>query len=164
VYRRIIMYSMIIRSKIRRAFKQLNERDFASIVAQFSPDAEHIFYGNSALGGSRYTPAGIRSWYNRLAEVFPSLRFDLKKITVNGWPWDTAVAAEWIDYIVAKDGARFSNQGVHAFRIRWGKVTSLHVYCDTEKLDRVLAHQVAQGISAAEAPPIVDEMKRRSQV
>jgi ketosteroid isomerase-like protein len=155
---------MIIRSKIRRAFKQLNERDFASIVKQFSPDAEHIFYGNSALGGSRFAPDSIRRWYRRLAQVFPTLRFDLKKITVNGWPWDTAVAAEWVDYIVAKDGAKFSNQGVHTFRVRWGKVTSLHVYCDTEKLDRVLAHQVAQGIYEAAAPPIVDEKKGRSHL
>jgi len=150
------MYSVIIRRKIRQAFKQLNDRDFASIVKQFAPDAEHTFYGNSALGGTRHTPASIKRWYKRLAGVFPSLRFDLKKVTVNGWPWDTAVAAEWVDYIRAKDGTQFTNQGVHTFRIRWGKVTSLHIYCDTEMLDRVLAYQAGQGISEAEAPPIVD--------
>lgn len=150
------MYSMIIRGKIRHAFRKLNERDYASIVKQFATNAEHIFYGNSALGGSRFTPHSIKRWYRRLSEVFPNLRFDLKNITVNGWPWGTTIAVEWVDYIKAKDGTQFSNQGVHIFRIRWGKVTSLHIYCDTNKLDQVLAHQAAQGVSEAAAPPIQD--------
>jgi ketosteroid isomerase-like protein len=152
------MYSLIIRRKITQAFKQLNAGDYDSIVKQFAPNAEHIMYGNHALAGSRYTPAAIQKWYARLATVFPDLKFKVKTLTVNGWPWDTSVGVEWDDFIKAKDGVRFTNHGVHIFRIRWGKVVSLHIFCDTQKIEEVLNHQASSGISEAAAKPI-DEAK-----
>lgn len=150
------MYSLIVRSQIRKAFEQLNKGNYPAIVKQFSPDAEHVFYGNSALGGRRHTPASIAKWYKRLPVIFPDLRFDLKSIGVSGWPWNTTVAVEWVDHFTLRDGTRESNQGVHLFRLRFGKVVSLHIYCDTAKLDSILARLVEQGVNEAGASPIED--------
>ncbi|MGA7732130.1 MAG: nuclear transport factor 2 family protein [Chloroflexia bacterium] len=148
------MYSLIVRRNIRNAFAQINKGNYAAIVKQFGPNAEHVFYGEHALAGSRFTHAGIARWYKRLPAAFPNLRFDLKKIVVNGWPWDTTVAVEWVDHFSMGDGARGSNQGVHVFGIRWGKVVSLHIYCDTEKLMGYLERLAEQGVEEARAPAI----------
>lgn len=80
------MYSLVVRMQIRKAFAQLNKGNYKAVVKQFSSDAEHVFYGKSALGGSRHTPASIGKWYKRLPDIFPDLKFDLKAITVNGRP------------------------------------------------------------------------------
>jgi ketosteroid isomerase-like protein len=148
------MYSLIVRRNIRNAFAQINRGKYAGIVKQFAPNAEHVFYGDHALGGSRFTPAGIARWYKRLPAIFPDLRFDVKKITVNGWPWDTTVAVEWVDHFTLKDGTSGSNQGAHVFGIRWGKVISLHIYCDTAKLVGYLERLVEQGVAEAGAAAI----------
>jgi ketosteroid isomerase-like protein len=151
------MYSLVVRMQIRKAFAELNKGNYAAVVKQFSPDAEHVFYGRSALGGSRYTLASIKKWYKRLPVIFPDLRFDLKAITVNGWPWATTVGVEWVDHFTLKDEGRGSNQGVHMFRLKWGKVVSLHIYCDTVKLDEMLGRLVAQGVMEAGEAPIEDK-------
>ena len=59
-----------------------------------------------------------------------------------------------MDHFTLRDGARGSNQGVHVFGIRWGKVVSLHIYCDTEKLTGYLERLAEQGVEEASAPPI----------
>ncbi len=151
------MYGTIVRNQIRKAFQQINAGDYDSVVAQFAPNAEHVFYGTHALSGSRFTPASIRQWYTRLATLFPTLHFDLQQIMVSGWPWDTYVAVAWVDHIKSNDGATFTNQGVHIFGLRWGKVVSLHIYCDTVILGHLLAHLAAHGIIEATAAPIEDQ-------
>lgn len=148
------MYSMIIRQKLRSSFADINKGDYEKLLKQFAPRVEHVFYGNHALGGTRYTPAGLRKWYTRLATVFPDLRFDLKNIVVNGWPWNTVASIEWTDSLSSPGGKRFSNQGVHIIRIRWGRVVGLRVYCDTAKLEAILQHLASEGISEAASPPI----------
>ena len=60
--------------------------------AAFAPGVEHVFYGAHALGGRRKNDDLVRAWYERLAKIFPDLEFELKRIDVVGWPWDTTVS------------------------------------------------------------------------
>jgi hypothetical protein len=57
---------------------------------------------------------------------------------------------------VCLDGHRFNNQGVHIITIRWGKVSAVRIYCDTQVLTDCLARNAAQGLHEAGLPPIED--------
>ena len=45
---------------------------------------------------------------------------------------------------------------MHALRLKWGKVVSLRVYCDTQVLASVLDELRSQGVADAGLPPIID--------
>ncbi len=152
-----MIYAAIVERKLRNAFASLDRGDHAPILASFASPAEHAFYGAHALGGTRRSMAGIEPWYGRLKRVFPDLRFEIEAVAVSGWPWNTAVLVEWRDHFSLPDGSRRGNQGVHALRLRWGKVVSLRVYCDTQLLEHVLADIAAQGVADAAMAPIVDD-------
>lgn len=146
---------MIVRRNLRKSFEAINEGNYAAIVRQFKPEAsEHWFSGTHALAGRRDTMAEIQQWYDRLAAVFPTLRFEITKMVVGGWPWDTVAMIEWIDHVSDRDGNKFSNQGVHVIRLRWAKVTELHVYCDTQLLADICRRIAGQGLPDAAAEPI----------
>jgi len=63
---------------------------------------------------------------------------------------------EWRDRFTLRDGAVRGNQGVHVIKIRWGRVVSLHIYCDTQVLGSVLGELKSQGVEEAGLPPIND--------
>jgi ketosteroid isomerase-like protein len=151
-----MIYSLIVQNKLRRAFAALNRGDHAPVLAAFGSPVEHVFYGEHALGGERHCMASIRPWYARLKTLFPDLQFDIGNITVGGMPWNTVAMVEWRDRLSLPDGSRRANQGVHVLRLRWGKVISLHVYCDTLRLQSVLRELQAQGVTAAGLAPIED--------
>ncbi len=151
------MYHAIIRAKLRSIFAQLNVQDYRAVLAGFCPAFEHTFYGDHALGGTRHSLAATRLWYARLPRVLPNLQFTVKQIIVSGWPWDTRATVEWQDTGLCLDGHRFHNQGLHAITIRWGKVSAVRVYCDTQLLADCLRRNAAHGIDEAALPPIGDE-------
>lgn len=150
------MYHAIIRAKLRTVFARLNVQDYRAVLEGFTPAFEHAFYGQHALGGIRHTLAATRLWYARLPRVLPDLHFTVKQIVVSGWPWNTHAAVEWTDTGLCLDGHRFNNQGVHIITIRWGKVSAVRIYCDTQVLTDCLARNAAQGLIDAELPPIAD--------
>jgi ketosteroid isomerase-like protein len=115
-----------------------------------------VFFGDHALGGSRHAMSSIVPWYQRLKTVFPDLQFDIQSLAVRGMPWNTVAMVEWRDRFALRDGTRRGNQGVHVLRLKWGKVVSLRVYCDTQVLASVLRELQAQGVSEAGQPPIDD--------
>jgi ketosteroid isomerase-like protein len=149
------MFHAIMRAKLRGAFRDIDAGRYDRIVPQFAARHEHVFGGEHALAGTRRSVEATGRWYERLARVFPDLRFEITSIVVSGWPWDTRAAVEWRDHFTV-DGAPRSNEGVHMFRFAWGRVTSLHVYCDTQKLAAVLAAKAEGGVGEAVAAPIVD--------
>jgi hypothetical protein len=75
---------------------------------------------------------------------------------VAGWPWRTVALVSWVDHFTLPDGAAGSNQGVHEFVLRWGRVQSLEVHCDTARLAGYCARIAAAGVAEALAPPISD--------
>lgn len=150
------MYHAIIRRKLTAVFEQLNRKEYGAILAGFAPEFEHALYGNHALGGVRHRLPAAERWYQRLPRALPDLTFTVKHIAVSGWPWDTLAAVEWRDSGTCLDGHRFSNQGVHMIRIRWGKVTAVRVYCDTAVLADVLQRNARAGAAEAALDPILD--------
>jgi ketosteroid isomerase-like protein len=150
------MYHAIVRHKLRDVFQQLNAGRYDAMPDQFASRHEHVFFGRHALGGTRHTLGATRRWYDRLAVVLPDLQFDVQRIVVSGWPWNTAAAVEWVDRGKTLDGHPFSNQGVHFLTLKWGKVLSLHIYCDTVILTEVLQRNGACGTQEAVAAPILD--------
>ncbi|MGE3348475.1 MAG: nuclear transport factor 2 family protein [Ramlibacter sp.] len=150
------MYHQIVRHKLRSAFAAINAGAYERIVVQFAPAHCHVMYGHHALAGERRTLAATTAWYGRLQRLMPDLRFDVGAIAVTGWPWHTVATVTWTDHFGLPDGSRGSNQGVHEFVLRWGKVHRLAVHCDTEKLQAYCERMAASGLSEALAEPITD--------
>ncbi len=150
------MYHYIVKQKLRRAFAHINAGHYERILPQFAAKHRHIMYGDHALGGERNTLASTTAWYARLQRLLPDLSFNLQAVTVAGWPWNTTATVVWTDQFTLPDGTQGNNQGVHVFTLAWGRVTSLVVHCDTEKLAGYCARLVAQGLVEAGATAISD--------
>ena len=142
------MFSLIVQWKLKRAFANLNAGRYEPILAGFSPSLEHAFPGTHPLGGTRRTMESTRRWYRRLAGIFPDLEFRIRRIAVSGWPWKASAMVEWTDHFTV-GGRPDSNQGVHVFQLRWGRVTGLTVYCDTQKLRDVCEAKALLGVPEA---------------
>jgi len=108
-----------------------------------------------ALSGCRTSIAVTRSWYERLFKIFPNIQLELHQVLVTGWPWNTVVVVEWSDYYTLLNGQKRQNCGVHVIRLRWGKGTSVRIYCDTQLLQENLAIQHRGGVEEAVARPLV---------
>jgi ketosteroid isomerase-like protein len=150
------MYHFFVRRKVRAVFEHLNSGDLAYVTRQFHPSAEHWFAGRHALSGKRTSRRSILEWYERLGVVFPRIRFAIRKLIADGPPWNTLVAVEWTDEVFDRDGRALPNEGIFILRLRWGRATELHVYCDTLQIEENLGILASQGVAAAMAPPIVD--------
>lgn len=150
------MYHLIVRRQLRSAFAAINRGAYERIVPQFAPRHRHVMYGQHALAGERHTVASTAQWYARLQRLLPDLRFDVHAIAVTGWPWATTAAVTWTDHFSLPDGSRGSNQGVHEFLLRWGRVHALAVHCDTAKLQAYCDRMAASGLQEAGAAPITD--------
>jgi len=151
-----MIYRSIVERQLRRAFDALNRGDHSPVLAAFGAPVEHVFFGDHALGGARHTMTSIVPWYRRLKTVFPDLQFHIQSIAVRGMPWNTVALVEWRDRFTLRDGTQRGNQGVHVLRLKWGKVVSLRVYCDTQVLASALRDLQMQGVADAGLPPIDD--------
>jgi ketosteroid isomerase-like protein len=156
-----MIYRSIVERKLRGAFDALNRGDHGPVLAAFGAPVEHVFYGRTALGGARHEMRSIVQWYARLKVLMPDLKFDIEAVAVTGPPWNTVALIEWRDHFSLPDGSRRANQGVHALRLRWGKVVSLRVYCDTQLLADILREMQSQRLAEAGAAPIADGLEDR---
>jgi hypothetical protein len=150
------MYHAIVRRKLQRAFAAINAGRYEGIVAQFAPRHRHVMFGDHALSGDRRTPESTARWYERLQRLLPGLAFDVRAIAVAGMPWRTFATVAWNDRFTLPDGSVGTNQGVHEFELRWGKVHALIVHCDTARLQRYCERIAASGVAEARAAPITD--------
>ena len=153
-----MIYRSIVERKLRHAFEALNQGEHAPVLAAFGAPVEHVFFGSHALAGTRREMSSIVPWYERLKTVFPDLHFEIESLAVTGLPWNTVAMVEWRDHFTLRDGTRRGNQGVHVLRLKWGKVVSLRVYCDTQVLASVLSELQLQGVAEAGLPPIDDHV------
>jgi len=150
------MYHAIVRRKLRRAFADINAGRYDGIVAQFAPHHRHAMAGEHALAGERRLPGSTALWYARLQRLLPGLAFDIRAIIVGGMPWKTIAAVAWDDHFTLPDGTSGSNTGVHEFELRWGRVHSLVIHCDSHRLQRYCARLVECGVAEGGAAPITD--------
>lgn len=148
------MYHSIIRRKLLLVFDELNKGNYQAILDGMAPEFEHYFSGQHALGGHRRSLDAYRRWFERLARIFPRLKFDIRNIAVSGGPWNTLAAVEWVDAIGTEDGGWHQNSGVHIIRLRWGKVTEIRIYCDTQKVAELCEIQARCGLQEALAKPL----------
>jgi ketosteroid isomerase-like protein len=124
------------------------------VVGSFSPTAVFSFSGDHALGGRLESNELIREWFQRLYRIFPDLRFKPQAIVVNGFPWNTMVAARFAVSATLPNGKPYANEGMQFIRLRWGRVVQDFIYEDTEALSLALAEVAAGGRSEATAAPL----------
>lgn len=150
-----MIYSAIVRMKIRQTFRQVNDHQWDKATAGLAPNVYHRVSGDHALAGERHDKASARQWFERVGRVNPTLKITLSKITVTGWPWNTAVFAEWNANATLLDGSPYINRGMHVFHLRWGRVHALEEFQDSQSAAQGLARQAASGIDEAKAVPIL---------
>lgn len=152
------MYKTIVARRTRRVFEALNRGDARPLLDGLADPAHHEMTGEHALGGSRNTVPAIAEWYARLLRLLPDLRFDVTAVRVSGAPWATTVVVDWTD---SARGGRYSNAGVNTIGLRWGKVRSIAIDCDADRLAGVLRELAEEGVAEAAAPPVTDAGGRR---
>lgn len=97
----------------------------------------------------------MRRWFERVYRLFPGFQEEVQEILVRGWPWNTVVAVQWVARAKSpvSDDALIMH-GVHIVRFRWGKVTEIQAYPDTERFSAYLRDLASHGVDEAGAPPI----------
>jgi ketosteroid isomerase-like protein len=148
------MYYRVVANNVRRGFQNLSKGDYQSIVKQFAPNIEFSFSGDHAMGGACHGITQVTAWFQRMLRLFPGIQFQVKKVTVNGWPWDTVVVTEFQIQAQLRDGRTYQNDGLQFLRIRWGRIVEDRVFEDTYKLVTELHRMGEQGVSEALAAPI----------
>lgn len=150
-----MIYSSIVKMKIRQTLDDANNHRWDKVTEALVPDAHHRVSGDHALGGVRHDKQSIRQWFERLGRVLPSLHIKPTEVTVQGWPWNTRVFAQWNSKAPLIDGSHYINRGLLVFTLRWGRVHSIEEYQDTQAIARALQAQSAAGVEEAGARPIV---------
>jgi ketosteroid isomerase-like protein len=148
------MYKAIARRKAQATFDALSRGDWESALKDVAPEVHHVFPGANAIGGERHSKEAMERWFERLYRLIPDLHFDVRRISVKGWPWDMVVAVEWSDRGHASDGVAYENEGAHWIRLRRGKATYIHAYLDTEKVTAICDRLAQAGVAEASAAPI----------
>jgi ketosteroid isomerase-like protein len=148
------MYKAIARRKAQATFDALSRGDWESALRDVAPDVHHVFPGDNAIGGERHSKEALERWFERLFRLIPDLHFEVRRISVKGWPWDMTVAVEWSDHGHASDGVAYENEGAHWIRLRRGKATYIHAYLDTEKVTAICDRLAQAGVAEAAAEPI----------
>lgn len=150
-----MIYSSIVRMKIRQTFDHVNNHRWDKAVEALAPSVHHRVSGDHALGGVRYNKKSVRQWFERLGQVLPNLHITLSDVTVQGWPWNTRVFARWDSKATLIGGAPYINRGLHMFTLPWGRVHALEEFQDTQAAANGLLAQHAAGLDVAGAEPIV---------
>ncbi len=149
------MYHFFVRRFARRTFDRLTAGDWQPILDDLSPNVHHVYAGQNAVGGTRTSRDDVKRWFERVYRLFPSFHENVREVLVRGWPWDTVAAVQWV---VTTHSSVLDEtleiHGVHVVRLRWGKVTELQAYHDTEKFSTYLTRLAAAGVDEAAAPPI----------
>jgi hypothetical protein len=75
---------------------------------------------------------------------------------VKGRPWHTIVFAQWdgTANLLNRD-ASYVNRGLHVFTLRWGRVSALEEFQDSQAAARALAAEAEAGLTEAGGEPIV---------
>jgi ketosteroid isomerase-like protein len=126
------MYHTIVRRILRQAFANVSKGDFEVVLAQCSPTIRHWFAGDHAFGSERHDIDMVRRWFQRVAAVLPGLQLDITAMFVKGMPWDTRAIVLWTETAELPTGRAYVNHGMHSIQLRWGRVTSISVYLDTQ--------------------------------
>ena len=132
------MYRMIVRRRVRSAFRHLSAGDFAYVLRMFGPRSVFCIPGDHPLGGELRGHDAVQEYFGRVNRLFPDLRFESLAVVVSGWPWDTLVGTRLAISATLPDGRLYTNEGMQFLRLRWGKVVEDRIYEDTLALAAAL--------------------------
>ena len=150
-----MVYSLIVKSRIRQSFDQVNNHRWDDLMESIAPNVHHRFLGTHAIGGERHDRDTLRRWFERLGRVLPNLHLKIHDIWVKGWPWHTTVFVQWDGTATLLNGGSYSQHAVHIITLRWGRIHALDVFEDSQEVARALVVQAATGLHEAAAEPIV---------
>jgi ketosteroid isomerase-like protein len=148
VWMGVCMYHAIVKRIALQNFLRVNQKDYAPVLKDCSPDVHHRFGGHHALGGERHD----RDALGRLA---PTLQLTVYDVWVKGWPWNTTVIMRWSAVQDLPDGSPYNNHGVHIIRMCWGKVFDIDANEDSQLVAASLQIWAADGVKGALAGPIL---------
>lgn len=127
------MYVYAVRAMIRRAIARLNAGEIGPLLASFTADVQLRFPGQSSWGRDYNGRPEVEGFLRRFTDL--GLQYEIEDILVAGWPWNTRVAVRFTDEGRDADGSVFyRNGGVEYATVRWGKIRSLEVFLDTQKV------------------------------
>jgi ketosteroid isomerase-like protein len=150
-----MIYSAIVKKRIRQAFDEVNDRRWDELMASITPTVHHRFGGAHAIGGERHDREALRRWFERLARVLPNLHLEINDIWVKGPPWHTMVFVQWDGTATLLNGGGYFQHAIHVITLRWGKIAALDVFEDSQEVARALAIQAEAGVDEALAEPIL---------
>jgi ketosteroid isomerase-like protein len=116
--------AQVLRSVYRRAFAG----DDRLMMMATAADVRFTFPGSSPFAASLTGREALRAWLARFIALGPT--FEIRDVAVSGPPWNMIAAVRFHDGL----GPDYENDGVEWLRFRWGKVTSIEVFLDTEKI------------------------------
>ncbi|MFD6698021.1 MULTISPECIES: nuclear transport factor 2 family protein [unclassified Microbacterium] len=150
-----MVYSMIVRKKVRDTFDQINAGNYAPMVEGLASPFEYVFHGVHALGGRRVTKEAMNRWWERTLALLPGARFDVQDVLVRGGPWNTRIAVRSRVTGPLPGGEVYENIVFQFMTLKWGKVTSVETVEDLQILERALKIVADAGNAEAAAAPIV---------
>ena len=80
-----MLYSYIVKKRIRQSFDHLNNHRWDEVLKEVAPNVHHRLPGANALGGERHDKEALRRWFERLGRVQPNLHLKVNNIWVKGW-------------------------------------------------------------------------------
>jgi ketosteroid isomerase-like protein len=122
------MYRSTVARILRYAYRRAIAGDDSMMMKATATDVTFSFPGRSSFAASLVGREPLREWLARFAALSP--RFDIRDVAVSGPPWNMTAALRFHDAI----GADYENDGVEWLRIRWGRVRSIEVFLDTERV------------------------------
>ena len=124
------MYAWLVGRVIRMGYAQAVAGNPKMLMTMAADDIEFTFPGHNSFATRITSKSEVADWMARFASMSP--RFDVEDVIVSGLPWNMRVAVRFTDAI----GDDYRNQGVEYLRIRWGKLRSIEVFLDTERISQ----------------------------
>ena len=149
------MYAIIVRRRSRRLYAALNRSDPRPMLDSFAPRFAYTFVGDRhPLAGTRRTREDMTAQLERVLRLFPGIRFTVRDVLVNGWPWHTRVGIVLAVRATLRDGSDYRNDIVQLLELRWGRVHRVRTVIDTARLTDAFRRLAAAGVREAVAAPV----------
>jgi len=130
--------TIIARSKIRSAFKALNNHDINTFIADWRDDAVFIYPGDMSVSGEIKGKKAIQEWFKKYMEQYPQLKFTIKHICFSNifdMTGTNHAAVEWDVSVKNRDGKEIQNSGVTTIQLKLAKAILIRdYYFDVDKL------------------------------
>jgi ketosteroid isomerase-like protein len=123
------MYRWTLARFVRFAHGKAIAGDVGIMMKATSPDVTFHFPGKSSFAANLEDREALGGWLSRFTALEPN--FEIRDVAVSGPPWDMTVALRFRDAI----GDDYRNDGVEWLRVRWGRVRSIEVFLDTERIE-----------------------------